>query len=231
MTDTGELVARAAELVAGSEGVSAEDVVDRALRRLAGRATAGDRREAALREVELVAENALVHAALAAGDFERAFARLRPHLVRWATVLVKGLAAPRPEPDDLVQDAFVKLERAPMFRTVEMPLGYAHRVVKNLVCDHARARAREIVRTIDERDLPAAALEHSHARVDAIIAKAALDPQESCMLLRVVFERLAVPAAQRECGGPAGDPYYVLDKIFDKIAAALGLDRSNQEGR
>lgn len=201
------------------------DLVERVFHFLAAQRSVTDLEAAARRHLETVVDNLAIRAALQANDFDTVFARLQPRLERWAAVLVRGLPAPQPDVGDVVNEVFIKLRRAPLFSEVDSPIGYANRTVKNLVVDLARKRGREIVAEIDERDLPRSELEHSTARLEAIIRKAGLDPLEICMLTRVVFERLAVPTAQRECGGPRGDPYYALEKIFDKVASALGLDR------
>jgi hypothetical protein len=46
------------------------------------------------------------------------------------------------------------------------------------------------------------------------------------MVFRKVFEGMSVTAAQKACGGPPGSPYYVLEKIYDKLATAFGVERN-----
>ena len=181
-------------------------------------------RAAALRELECCVHNLTLRRLFDAGNLDAAFSHLLPHLRQWATNLSQGLSPPRPDADDLVQDAFIKLRKSQMFVAADNPLGYAFRVVKNLVIDHAR-RKRTNVELVD-RHVGSTELESSPERLAEILTRAGLSATERCMLTNVVFEKVAVSAAQRECGGPAGAPYYVLEKILDKVAASLGIERS-----
>jgi len=190
------------------------------------RGTEAALRAVALRELECCTTNLALRRMFDAGDLEAAFARLVPHLRAWATNLSRGLSPPRPDPDDLVQDAFLKLRKSQMFVVADNPLGYAFRAVKNLVIDHAR-RKRPTVELAD-RHVGATELETSPERLDEMLTRAGLSAMEKCMLSRVVFDKLAVSAAQRECGGPPGAPYYVLEKILDRVAGSLGIDRSRK---
>ena len=181
---------------------------------------------AVVRELDCALHNWVLRSRIAAGDLDRAFVYLHPHLRRWATNLSQGLPAPRPEPDEFVNDAFLKLRVAPAFCTVDNPIGYAFRVVKNLVIDHARrvSRAAEMAKQHPQR--ATAELAASPAHLDAIAERAKLSAQERCMVFRKVFGGMSVTAAQRACGGPPGAPYYVLEKIYNKLATAFGMERS-----
>jgi DNA-directed RNA polymerase specialized sigma24 family protein len=160
---------------------------------------------------------------LAAGDVDGALAALLPVLRDWAVNLARGLREPRPDADDLAHDAFLRLRGSPAFRAADNPLGYAFRTVKNLVIDHARNTKRTVA--VGDQHLPVVEIGTSAERLSAIARRANLDDAETCMLVRVVFEQLPVTAAQAACGGPLGAPYYVLDRIFDKLAAAFGVAR------
>ncbi|MBX3155963.1 MAG: sigma-70 family RNA polymerase sigma factor [Deltaproteobacteria bacterium] len=221
-----ELTARAAELSAAAPEPrpTAAELVDATWRVVAAkRKLDGSLRAICLRELEGCAHNLALRRLLAAGDLDGAFVRLLPHLTTWATNLARGVPGDL-DPQELVQDAFLKLRRAPMFAAAENPLGYAFRAIKNLVIDRARRQRRTV--EVADRHLPAVEIEMSGERLQAILEKAGLSDRERCMLVHVVFEKLAVSAAQKHCGGPPGAPYYVLDKILDKVAASLGITRS-----
>jgi DNA-directed RNA polymerase specialized sigma24 family protein len=181
---------------------------------------------AVVRELDCALHNWILRARITAGDLDHAFVYLLPHLRKWAINLSQGLAAPRPDPDDFVNDAFLKLRVAPAFCTVENPIGYAFRVVKNLVVDHARrtSRAAELAKQ-HPPGVPAVPA-GSPERLDAIARRASLSAEERCMVFRKVFGGMSVSAAQRACGGPPGSPYYVLEKIYDKLARAFGVERN-----
>lgn len=185
-------------------------------------------RAAALRELECCGHNLALRRRFAAGDIDGAFAHLLPHLRSWAENLSRGLTPPRPDADDLVQDAFVKLRKSKLFAVADNPLGYAFRAVKNLVIDHARRKRDRPTAELTERHGGTTELEMSSERLADILGRAGLSAKEQCMLSRVVFEKLAVGAAQKECGGPAGAPYYVFEKILDKVAAVFGIERSRK---
>jgi DNA-directed RNA polymerase specialized sigma24 family protein len=178
------------------------------------------------RELDCALHNWILRARIAAGGLDNAFEYLLPHLRTWATNLSHGLPAPRPDPDDFVNDAFVKLRTTPAFGAADNPMGYAFRVVKNLIVDHARraSRAAELAQHYPPRVL--AELETSPARLDAIARRAQLSADERCMVFRKVFVGMSVIAAQKACGGPPGSPYYVLEKIYDKLATAFGVERN-----
>lgn len=181
---------------------------------------------AVVRELDCALHNWVLRTRIAAGDLDGAFVYLHPHLRRWAANLGQGLPAPRPEPDEFVHDAFVRLRIAPAFCAVDNPIGYAFRVVKNLVIDHARraSRAAEIASQQPQR--ASVELAASPERLDAIAKRAQLSAKERCMVFRKVFGGMSVAAAQKACGGPPGAPYYVLEKIYDKLATAFGVERS-----
>jgi len=181
---------------------------------------------AAVRELDGALHNWILRRHIAAGGLDRAFAYLLPHLRRWAAQLSQGLAAPRPDPDDFVNDAFLKLRAAPAFYTADNPVGYAFRVVKNLVVDHARRESRAVA--IAAQQVPGAGVEPDATPgcLFAIVRRAQLTTKERCMLFRKVFEGMSVAAAQKACGGPPGAPYYVLEKIYDKLATAFGVARN-----
>ena len=183
---------------------------------------------AVVRELDCALHNWMLRTRIVSGDLDSAFIYLHPHLRTWATNLSQGLPPPRPEPDEFVHDAFVKLRVAPAFGTADNPIGYAFRVVKNLVIDHARraSRAAEIA-DHHPRHL-AVELAASPERLDVIAARANLSAQERCMVFRKVFGGMSVTAAQKACGGPPGAPYYVLEKIYDKLAAVFGMERSRK---
>lgn len=178
------------------------------------------------RELDGALHNWILRARTAAGGLDNAFEYLLPHLRTWAINLSHGLPPPRPDPDDFVNDAFVKLRTTPAFGTGDNPMGYAFRVVKNLIIDHARraARAAEFAQHHPPRVL--AELEASPTRLDAIARRAQLTAEERCMVFRKVFAGMSVVAAQKACGGPPGSPYYVLEKIYDKLAMAFGVERN-----
>jgi DNA-directed RNA polymerase specialized sigma24 family protein len=223
------LTARATELVARlpEPRPQPSELVEATWRIVCSRKLSADALRAdATRELECAAHNAALRRLLDAGSVDRALELLLPQLRVWAQNLSRGLPPPGADPDDLVQDAFVKLRRAPSFAAADNPLGYAFRAVKNLVVDRAR-RARASVELV-ERHLPTVGPETSPERLDAILERAGLTATERCMLTRVVFEQIAVTAAQRECGGPPGAPYYVLEKMLDKVARSLGIDRSKR---
>jgi DNA-directed RNA polymerase specialized sigma24 family protein len=221
-----ELTTRAAELAAAlpEPRPTAAELVEATWRIVAAkRKLDGAFRAICLRELDCCAHNLALRALLAAGDLDAAIVRLLPHLTAWATNLSRGVPGDL-DPQELVQEAFLKLRRAPMFAAAENPLGYAFRAVKNLVIDRARRRRRTI--EVADRHLPVAEIEMSGERLQAILDRSGLDDKERCMLVHVVYEKLAVSAAQKHCGGPPGAPYYVLDKILDKVAASLGITRS-----
>ncbi|HEY0992874.1 MAG TPA: sigma-70 family RNA polymerase sigma factor [Kofleriaceae bacterium] len=180
---------------------------------------------AAVRELDGAVHNWILRRHIVAGGLDHAFAYLLPHLRKWATQLSQGLPAPRPDPDDFVNDAFLKLRAAPAFCSADNPIGYAFRVVKNLVVDHARraSRAAEIA-TQPSRGVGVEP-DASPERLFAVVRRARLSAKERCMVFRKVFEGMSVTAAQKACGGPPGAPYYVLEKIYDKLAAAFGVER------
>lgn len=151
---------------------------------------------------------------------------LHTPLREWAASLIRGLPRPRPEPDDFVHEAFIKLMRSQTFATADNPLAYAFTTVKNLVMDHRRRLMREAAAITRLSHTSPAELETSPERPDALVQRAGLSDKERCMLFQVVYEQRTVATAQKHCGGPPGSPYYVLDKIFDKLALALGLERS-----
>ena len=180
----------------------------------------------AVRELDGVLHNWILRRLIAAGGLDHAFAYLLPHLRKWATQLSQGLPSSRPDPDDFVNDAFLKLRAAPAFCTADNPIGYAFRVVKNLVVDHARRESRAIAIAALHSPDTRAELDASPERLLAIVRRAGLSAQERCMLFRKVFEGVSVASAQRACGGPPGAPYYVLEKIYDKVATAFGVARN-----
>jgi DNA-directed RNA polymerase specialized sigma24 family protein len=220
-----ELEERAAQLVtAMADAPSVKDLVEATWRVVCSKRSVGQLRAVAMRELECCGHNLILRRRFDAGDIDGAFAHLLPHLRSWAQNLTRGLAAPRPDPDDLVQDAFVKPRKSKLFAVADNPLGYAFRAVKNLVIDHARRKKPDV--ELADRHAGVTELETSPERLEAIFTRAGLDAKEKCMLSRVVFEKLAVGAAQKECGGPSGAPYYVFEKILDKVAVSLGIARS-----
>lgn len=221
-----ELERRAAELAAAmpEPRPTAAELVETTWRIVCGKRNTDALRAVALRELECCIHNLTLRRMFDAGDLDGAFTHLLPHLRTWAGNLSRGLT-PRPDPDDLVQDAFVKLRKSSMFVAADNPLGYAFRAVKNLVIDHAR-RKRPVVELAD-RHVGSTELETSPERLEEIFTRAGLSAAERCMLSHVVFERVAVTAAQKECGGPPGAPYYVLQKILDKVAVSLGIERTS----
>lgn len=158
-----------------------------------------------------------------ARDIERLLADLMPSLRAWARNLAAGTREPRPDPDDVAHDAYLRLRGSATFAAVDNPEGFAFRTVKNLVLDHVRRQKPTV--EAREHHLPVVEQASSPARVEAIVRAANLDDRERCLLFRVVFEQIAVTAAQRTCKGPPGAPYYVLDRIYDKLAAAIGVTR------
>jgi DNA-directed RNA polymerase specialized sigma24 family protein len=227
-----ELQQRAAELVAAIPDASIrptpDDLVEATWRVVCGRrgGNDGQLRAAAFRELECCTSNLALRRMFDAGDLDGAFEYLLPFLTTWATNLSRKLTPPRPDPRELVQDAFIKLRKSKMFTVADNPLGYAFRAVNNLVIDQARRR-RPTVELVD-RHGGTTEQEMSPERFDEVLDRAGLTPAEKCMLTRVVIDKLAVSKAQKECGGPAGAPYYVLDKILDKVAASLGISRSRK---
>lgn len=181
---------------------------------------------AAARELDGALHNWILRRHIAAGGLDHAFAYLLPHLRRWACQLSQGLPAPRPDPDDFVNDAFLKLRAAPSFSAADNPIGYAFRVLKNLVVDHARRESRAVELAAQHSPVAGVDLDASPERLFAVVRRAQLSAQERCMVFRKVFEGMSVTAAQKACGGPPGAPYYVLEKIYDKLAAAFGVGRS-----
>jgi len=181
---------------------------------------------AAVRELDGALHNWTLRRHIATGGLDHAFAYLLPHLRKWAGQLSQGLPAPRPDPDDFVHDAFLKLRAAPGFWTADNPIGYAFRVVKNLIVDHARRESRASEIAAQQSPAIGVELEASSQRLHAIVRRAQLSAKERCMVFRKVFEGMSVTAAQKACGGPPGAPYYVLEKIYDKLAAAFGVERN-----
>jgi DNA-directed RNA polymerase specialized sigma24 family protein len=180
---------------------------------------------AVVRELDGALHNWILRRHIDNGGIDHAFAFLLPHLRKWASQLSQGLPAPRPDPDDFVNDAFLKLRVAPGFLTADNPIGYAFRVVKNLIVDHARRESRAVEIAAQQSPGGGVELDASPERLFAVVRRAQLSAKERCMLFRKVFEGMSVTAAQKACGGPPGAPYYVLEKIYDKLAAAFGVER------
>lgn len=67
------------------------------------------------------------------------FAEHRHSLVKYATRLVGS----RAQAEDLVQEAWVRLNAAARESSVHEPLGYLYRIIRNLAFDHSRAQGRE----------------------------------------------------------------------------------------
>jgi DNA-directed RNA polymerase specialized sigma24 family protein len=180
----------------------------------------------AVRELDSALHNWILRRHIAEGGLGRAFVYLLPHLRTWAGQLSQGLPPPRPDPDDFVNEAFLKLRAAPAFYTADNPIGYAFRVVKNLIVDHARRESRAVAVAVQHSPAAGVELDASPERLYAVIRRAQLSAKERCMVFRKVFEGMSVTAAQKACGGPAGAPYYVLEKIYDKLATAFGVARN-----
>jgi DNA-directed RNA polymerase specialized sigma24 family protein len=224
-----ELTQRAAELAATvpEPRPTAADLVEATWKIVAGKR----KRDAALRvmclrELEACAHNVAIRQLLDKGNVDGAIVRMLPQLTAWATNLSRGVPG-NLEPQELAAQAYEKLKGAAMFAAAENPLGYAFRAVKNLVIDHTRRHRHRTV-AVGEHHLPVAELEMSDERLTEILRRAGLSEQEQCMLVQVVFEKLAVSSAQKHCGGPGGAPYYVLEKILGKVATALGITRSKR---
>lgn len=222
-----ELAARATELAASlpEPRPSATEIVEAVWKIVAGkRKRDAALRAMAVRELDAYVHNLGIRRLLDRGDVDGAIVRMLPQLTAWATNLAKGLPG-NVDPQELVQQTYEKLRGAAMFAAADNPLGYAFRAVKNLVIDHTRRHRYRTV-AVAEHHLPVAELEMSDERLQDILRRAGLSDRERCMLIQVVFEKLAVSAAQKHCGGPDGAPYYVLEKIFGKVAASLGITRS-----
>jgi DNA-directed RNA polymerase specialized sigma24 family protein len=201
------------------------ELVETTWRAVCSRSSSVPTYAAVVRELDCALHNWLLRGRIAAGDLDNAFVYLLPHLRRWAINLSQGVPAPRPDPDDFVNDAFLKLRTAPAFVTVDNPLGYAFRVVKNLVIDHVRRASRAAELAKQHPPGGGVELARSPERLDAIARRASLSAEERCMVFRKVFGGMSVAAAQKACGGPPGAPYYVLEKIYDKLAIAFGVER------
>ncbi len=178
------------------------------------------------READRVLGTWILRNRIATGRHDEAFMYLRPPLREWAANLTRGLPAPQPDPDDFVHEAFIKLIRSQAFAAADNPLAYAFTTVQNLVIDHRRRSVREAAAITRLSPTFPAELETSPERLDKIVQRAGLSDKERCMLFQVVYEQRSATKAQQCCGGPPGSPYYVLDKIFDKLALAWGLERS-----
>lgn len=177
-------------------------------------------------EADRVLDTWILRDRIATGRHEEVFMYLCPPLRDWAANLIRGLPAPQPDPDDFVHEAFIKLMRSQAFAAADNPLAYAFTTVKNLIRDHRRRSVREAAVITRLSPTFPAELETSPERLDAIVQRAGLSDKERCMLFQVVYEQRSATAAQKRCGGPPGSPYYVFDKILDKLALALGLERS-----
>lgn len=72
-------------------------------------------------------------------DTSSIFIEHRGALVNYATRLVGS----RAQAEDLVQEAWLRLNAAIAERAVQEPLGYLYRIVRNLASDQSRAAGRE----------------------------------------------------------------------------------------
>ena len=224
-----ELTARATQLAASipEPRPTASELVEATWKIVAGKRKRDVAlRVVAMRELEAYAHNIAIRQLLDKKDVDAAIVRMLPQLTAWATNLSRGLPG-NVDPQELVQQTYEKLRGAAMFAAAENPLGYAFRAVKNLVIDHTRRHRHRTV-AIGEQHLPVAELGMSDERLQDILRRAGLSDEERCMLMQVVFEKLAVSAAQKHCGGPDGAPYYILEKIFGKVATSLGIARSRK---
>jgi len=72
-------------------------------------------------------------------DTSSIFIEHRGTLVNYATRLVGS----RAQAEDLVQEAWLRLDAAAAERVVQEPLGYLFRIIRNLASDQSRAASRE----------------------------------------------------------------------------------------
>ena len=117
--------------------------------------------------------------------------------------------------EDLVHDAWLKLDQHAQPSTVQEPLGYLKRIVRNLAIDLARRRKRR--KTDGGEDLTRAA---SIIADDLPLQDATLIAQQD---MELVLSAIAeMPERQRE----AIRAYHFEDLTLREVAERLGISRS-----
>jgi len=74
-------------------------------------------------------------------DTKALYAEHRVSLLNYATRLVGS----RAQAEDLVQEAWMRLDGAALESDVQRPLGYLYRIIRNLALDHSRSVGRQRV--------------------------------------------------------------------------------------
>lgn len=148
-----------------------------------------------------------------ASDTTSLFIEHRGSLVDYAT----GLVGSRTHAEDLVQEAWLRLESAVEERIVREPLAYLYRIVRNLALDGHRAAARER-RMAEEGDVGAAYL--FAGRSVASPESVALHKDELLLLLKALDElpkRTRIAFGMHRIGG------YKLREIAAHLDISLPL--------
>lgn len=121
------------------------------------------------------------------------------------------LSGDRAEAEDIVQDAWLLMDRRADAGTIHEPMGYLRRIIRNLIFTQARKQQREIA--IPDEDMHEVADETPSAET-ALIARQAMD-----MLLDTID---AMPARQKA----AIKMYHFEEMKLREIADKLGLSIS-----
>lgn len=166
---------------------------------------------------------------------------LRAAMVIRAGELVRNLRAPRPDPEDLVQEVFEEiLKRVAEGAVIENPRAYAYRALSNRLI--SRLRKAKFEGTLPQReddDRPALDLVASRpADTDPEIADilAKLPPRQRDFLVKWVFEGLKINAAQEAAGWPEPlgadgrprKPYYEVQLLLERVAEMMGETRPSK---
>lgn len=171
------------------------------------------------------------------------FDALRAELESRARMLLAGASRHREgalAPDDLVQEALARIlsnydEASLRERPHAQLMALVWRTMRNIVIDESRKKAALLEdrkaddgppsalasRADEAQPTPEEALV-SQRRTSAIQGELArLTAEERCFLT-TVLDTDSVPAAQKKCGWPPKSPYYVLNKLMERLRGSLG---------
>lgn len=145
---------------------------------------------------------------------------LHAPLLGRATLLVRGLRPPRPDPAELVSEAVRRLLGRYVDADIESVSGLAFTTLKNVVFDIAR-KGRKFDGGFIEDD--GEVVDPGRHEPDPFVRRALerLSDRERCVAVRAGIEGTAVPEAFKLCGWQTRSPYAEYKKILDRLKTEL----------
>ncbi len=141
------------------------------------------------------------------------FIEHRPALIEYAI----GFVGSRAQAEDLVQEAWVRLDAAVQKRVVNEPLAYLYRIVRNLAIDGRSATARERRVIVDDDPTDAATALHFVGPTPEGIALYKNELRQLLQAMNELPERTRIAFQMHRLGG------YKLREIADHLNISVAL--------